>query len=217
MRLEPGAACGGHRPEGVPPCGEDMSPAREGLPPPAAACGPSPPALPWPAWTARAGTGPGDRGEVAPGRRRKRSDPRPWEGASSCGRPRTHFRSAESGPAARGSLTPGEGRPEAADPGGDSSRLPRASWAATESREADADVHKAGCPRPIREAARPGLCSYRHSSCWVTDLCLAPLTCGPCAPRSPHAAVCFQGSLHKWLSLSLGVRVEWGALSTQSS
>ena len=76
LRPEAGAAWGGHRPKGAPP-GGGMSPARKGLPPPATACGTSPPALPWPAWTAGAGTGPGDRGEVAPGRRR-RSDPRAW-------------------------------------------------------------------------------------------------------------------------------------------
>ena len=138
-----------------------------------------------------------EQGQVTGGKsvRRKRSDPRLVGRASSCGRPRTHFRSAESGPAARGSLTPGEGRPEAADPGGDSSRLPRAIWVATESREADGDVHKAGCPRPLREAARPGprSPSYGRASCWVTDLRLAPLTCGPCAPGAPMQPSAFRG------------------------
>ena len=148
LRPEAGAAWGGHRPKGAPP-GGGMSPARKRLPPPATACGTSPPALPWPAWTAGAGTEPGDRGEVAPGRRR-RSDPRAWVTARGRGlrlrAPRTQFRSAQSGAASRGSLTPGEGRPEAAEPSGGSSRLPR-HLGSHRWREVNADIRRAGYPR----------------------------------------------------------------------
>ena len=200
VRLEPGASWGGHRPEGAPPGGGNLP-----------ACPGGTATAHQSVWTESPSTalasGDGPRGDTVqvtrrphpfPGGRGSRPQEKdetaeglgrsPWEGVSSCGRPGTQFRSAESSPAARGSLTPGEGRPEAADPSGDSSRLPRAIWAATESREADTDVRKAGGPRPTGEAARraaggglPWSASHRLASCWVTALRLAPLACGPCA------------------------------------
>ena len=103
----------------------------------------------------------------------------PWEGVSSCGRPGTLFRSAESGPAARGSLTPGEGRPEAADPSGDSSRfLGPSGWPR---------VKRSGHRRPQSRWAQAHRGSGKTGGRWGPALvCLPPAgpLLGDCPPLS---------------------------------